>query len=741
MTLRLFRPTFEKVVYAKLLKFREDQLENFQGPPIEYSVSDYHHAPQKPIRRSSTRASIQALSSRPTQSQYSILKRNSHPQYNHSNQKRQPSVAETERSYDPFRSSRNQIGRGGQADRAKIKVVRERRRSKSSLNRRAMGKASAPQHHLTKARVQQSDVYSLASSSSGKRNPSRVQSSVKKWNDISRGGSRQSLSHRVVVHASTSYRRGISFAQMKRPSNILHQVEHAPERNNSPLNLQQRYIRDGLNQQASSPGLQSSLAADSPQSLASTVVVRPRTVKMVDQEETPQRMERPTANEEATSQRMERPIVDQEETPQRKKGSTVDEEEETPERKARPISSYWREDARQVSSELEKACDEAFNRYSGTSTAIDTPERGINSSSATSHDFHADKYANAGRMAARSSLQDRPLPLPPAYEHLGSFTYQELAKTRALLQKRAADTRLTGYFDDIIAHLDRLMQPSTTRLPEVNQRSTSAPAEQKPNNTSHGHDEFEKLLSRGPFGLRATSEPVRRSFNNQLPLQRYELDDRLKARTAGVSVDQKPISPTKPLTIKKKRSNLTDSGQQQQQQQRSGGDLIHGGDSGILQKADRRSAGLSLLESSLEPIKEDEKEMRGSRDSKIYSGEIKKRSWFRRHERAQRSQDSDNGPPPPPPKDNAPSQGQLYLAYTKGVDDGSKRISDVPSNESRLSETRKASGGRGRFFKIFGKRDSKESKNSVVRSSGGMLGNFSFSLNPEAWMKLVPQIC
>ena len=636
-------------------------------------------------------------------------------------------MVETEKSYDPFRSSRNQIGRGGQADRAKITVARrpssshERRVSGSSFTRRVRSRASA-QHHPTVARVQQSDTYSLASTSSEKRNPSRVQSSVKKWNNISRGGSRQSLS-RKVVHASTSYRRGISFAQMKRPSNIVHQVEHAPVRDRSPFSLQQRYIQDGLNQQASSPGLQSSLLADSPHSLASTVVVRRRTVKTVDQEETPRQMEGPTVNEEEIPQRIERPTVDEEETPQRKEGSTVD-EKETPQRKARPMSSYWKEDTRQVSSELEKVCDEAFNRYSGTSTAvngiIDTPEQGISSSSATPDGIHVDRSANAGRMAGRSSLQDRPLPLPPAYEHLGSFTYQELAKTRALLQKRAADTRLTGYFDDIIAHLDRLMQPSTARLPEVNQRSISAPGEQKPD-INRGHDEFEKLLSRGPFGLRSTSEPVRRSFNDHLPLQRYDLEDRSKARTAAVSADQKPISPTKPLTIKKKRSIVTNS--EQQHQQRPKGDLINGGEPSILQKADRRSAGLSLLESSLEPIKEDEKETRGTRDSKTSSGEMKKRSWFRRHERAQRSQDSDNEPPALPPKDTAPSPGHLYPAYTREGNGGSKRTSEVPSDESRASETRKPSSGRGRFFKIFGKRDSKESKNSVVRSSGGMLEN------------------
>lgn len=721
-------------MYAKLLRFREDQLENYQGPPIEYSVSDYHHAPRKLLRRSSTRASIQAFSSRPIQSQYSLLRGNSQSQQNHTYQ-RKPSMAETERSYDPFRSSRNQISRGGQAERSRVTVLRgpssshEQRVSKTSLNRRVMSRASS-QYHPAVTRVQQSDVYSLASSSSETRHPSRAQLSTTKRNYLSRCGSRRSLSRNVVVRASTSYKRGISFAQMKRPSNMLRPVQHAPGRNRSPLNLQERYIQDGPNQQASSPGLQSSsLAADSPQSLASTVIVRPRKVPTMNEEETPHGKEISAVDEEETPQRKEISTMDEEETPQRAEKFTMD-EEETPQRKGRPMSYYWKEDARQVSSELEKVCDEAFNRYSGTSSAIapiiDPPERDMTSSPAASNGIQADRYAHHGRMAGRSSLQDRPLPLPPAYEHLGTFTYQELAKTRALLQKRAADTRLTGHFDDIIAHLDRLMQPSTVRLPEVDRRSISAPGEKA--DGSHGHDEFEKLLSRGPFGLRSTSEPVRRSFNDYLSLQRYDLDSRLKASTAGEGSDPKPISPTKPLTIKKKRSNLTDSGQQQQ---RSRGDPTHGGESSVLPKGDRRSAGLSLLESSLEPIKEDEKETRGSRDWKTYSGEIKKRGWFRRHERAQRSQDSDAGPPPLPPKEHALSPGPWYPASSQGGDDGSKRTSDVPSHESRVSETKKASSGRGRFFKIFGKRDSKESKNAAARSSGGMLEN---SLCRFSWM-------
>jgi serine/threonine-protein kinase HSL1, negative regulator of Swe1 kinase len=655
------------------LRFWEDQLENYQGPPIEYSVSDYHHAPKKPIQQPSLQASLQGFGNRQIASQYSILKEYSQPRQSHSYQ-RQASMVETERSYDPFRTSRNQISRGP-ADRSRITVLRgpsgshQNRVSKASLNRRVMSRASV--QHAAITRVQQADVYSLASSPLDIPNPSRTQSSAKA-KSISRCSSRRSLSHSIVVHASSSYRRGVSFAQMRRPPNTLHQANLAKESELAALSLQERYIQDSPSQ--ASPNPQSLLAADSPQSAVSTVIVRSRKEPRVDNEETPKRNER-------------------------------------------PMSSYWKEDARQVSSELEKACDEAFNRYSAASTAItgmiETSERET-SSPATSIGIHGARCTSTGsrRLTGGSSLLDRPLPLPPAYEHLGSFTYQELAKTRALLQKRAADTSLTGHFDDIIAHLDRLMQPSAVRVLDADRRAVSAPGEQ--GDAAHGHDEFEKLLSRGPFGLRSTSEPITPSSTNYLPLKRHDLDDRSTVR-AVVGSNQKPISPTKPLTIRKKRSDLTDPSQRP----RSSANLIRG-ELSSLQTGERRSAGLSLLESSLEPIKEDEKEARGTRDFKTLSGESKKRGWFRRHERAQRSQDGDQGPPLPP-KDYLPSPEHLHTASATGTD-MNKRASDVPSDESRASETRKPSGGRGMFFKIFSKWDSKEPKNVTARSSGGTLG-------------------
>lgn len=687
------------------MRFREDQLENYQGLPIEYSISDYHHGPERSLRRSTTRASLSKSIGRPSVSQYSILNENSQPKQSHSYQ-RQPSVAETERIYDPFRTSRNQISRA-QAGRARITVRRgpsslhDHRVSRTSLNRRMMSKASI-HHGATAARGHQTDVYNRGSSPRETRNPSRVQSSAKA-RSMSQYSSRRSLSHNIVLHASTSSRRGVIFAQMKRPTNLLHQRPHGLERegapaslqssdrDRAPMDLQERYTPDKMGQASSQP--QSSLAPDSPQSAASTVIVRSRKVPTVD--------------------------------------------EENGKRKERPTSHYWREDTRQVSSELEKACDEAFNRYSAASTAItgmiETPDRNT-SSPATSIGIHADQCnpVDATWTAGRLSVQGRPLPLPsPAYEDLGSFTLQELAKTRALLQKRAADTSLTGHFDDIIAHLDRLMQPSTMRLSETtDQRSVSAPGAKY--DFSHSHDEFEKLLSRGPFALRSSSDSVTPGFHNHSSLQRHDLDGRLTVRAVESSpANQKPISPTKPLTIKKKPSDLTEKEPRQPRQQRSRADVKVPRNSTTTQQkgGEWRSAGLSLLESNLlEPIKEDEKETttRGKRDSKVWSGDGKKRGgWFRRHDRAQRSQDIDQGPPPPlPPKDYLFSPRQMHGEFVRSGNHVTinKRASDVPSDESRTSETKKTRGGR--FFKIFGsKRESKESKS---RSSGGILSSILF---------------
>lgn len=688
------------MLYNKLLKFREDQLENYQGPPIEYSVSDYHHAPrqalQRPLSPSSSQSSLEGRSSNQCVSQYSILKENVRPQKSKS-YKRQTSIAETVASYDPYRTSRNKIAKT-EPDHARITVLRgingsyKSQTSRTSFSRRVMSKPSVPNPALL--RISRSGVYSISSSPPVAYNPGarQVNASINQRR-IPPCATRRSLSSNVAARSSTSYKRGVSFAHMTKRSVTTQHPSVVMPKESSPLNVKRDYLHDRHDQTSSSPqsaiqldSPQSAVQLDSPQSTASSVIHLP------------------------------------------KNNGKSDEEKAT--RHLKTASHYWKEDARKVSSELEKACDEAFNRFSMASsvmTATSEPQERYHSTPATSIGVHetsrmpldGTESAPDRRKPTESSLQDRPLPMPPSYEEFGSFTYRELAKTRAILKKRAADASISmspGYFDDVIAHLDRLMQPSTARIHEVDQRATSAPIEHS--DSQQSKEEFEKILARGPFGLRSISNPITKGHSTS---DRHS--GRVTVRAVG---NQKPISPTKPLTIRKKSGSSTKPSTEATVAQTSEPSLYHNGNNKSHERlqGERRSAGLSVLESSLEPIKEDEdKENRDPRGSKAYSVEFKKRSWFRRHDSAQRSRD-DDVPPQIPPKDDSMPQDHQNAGF-KNDYGTSKRASSAPSDESRGSDSKKQSSGRGIFFKIFSKRDSRNSKSSAERASGGTLGSRS----------------
>lgn len=673
------RPNFERVLYNKLLRFREDQLENYQGPPIEYSVSDYHHAPRKMPPRSTTRMSLRKLSGNRNVSQFSILKDDILVRQSKS-YKRQPSVAETEGSYDPFRTSRGQIGRA-QPEQARITVLRGRssshqqRMSNTSLNRRVVSKASVQNPNL--ARLQQTDAYSILSSPPANHSSSPNQYSSSIHGRISRCPSKRSLSGSAAVRTSMSYRRGVSFAHMRRRS-AAHHLQIGKQRDSASLNLQERYLHDRPNPAPSNQ--QSLLRSESLLSTASSVICS--------------RKPPPKPAEDVAI------------------------------RKIKTASHYWKEDTRKVSTELEKACDEAFNRFSMASSVMTatsgtpapsyhTPATSIGIREA-SHLSLTGAENDDSRKRGEQAHRDRPLPLLPSYEHIGSFTYQELEKTRALLKKRAAETSSImspGYFDDVIAHMDRLMQPSTARIHQLDQRATSTPI--KKSDSRQNKEALDRLLSRGPFGLRSTSEPIKQSHGNHSSSRKHGRS------TLRIVEDEAPISPTKPLTIRKKSGSTTASAESVVIR-RSKENLLYGEENRYdrFQGGERHSAGLGLLENSLEPIVEDEdKENRDPRTAKTHSGEVKKRSWFRRHEATQRTQDDDIGPPLPP-KDE-PLSHEIQNNGMKRDSKASKRSSNAPSDESRVSDTKKPTGGKGRFFKIFSKRDSKESKSSAEQSCGG----------------------
>ena len=388
-------------------------------------------------------------------------------------------------------------------------------------------------------------------------------------------------------------------------------------------------------------------------------------------------------------------------------------------KKPKIASHYWKDDARKVSVEIEKLCDDAFNR-SPIASSIPTPRteatghrfsQNTYSSPATSISVHEDpvpvsmtRHSKARQIEV--DYQQRSLPLPPVTErltdseHLGSYTQRELAKTRDLLKKRATEATMPpGYLDEIIAHLDRLMQPSTIRLREEDRRAVSTP---DPKSGIPRGDTFEQILEKNNIGFRSASEPSKKQDTSHT---------QSTIRVVDPSDSLKPVSPIKPLNIRKKSESSTPSAGSPRPIV-STERLLTTEELYSQQIARPLSAGLALFENpSLDPIDEDEdKENFDPATRRTDFPEPKKRKWFRRHQPVQRSRDIDRGR-------LFPVKGQQQpLSYDHPSDQKIRnRSSDVPSEESQTSEHKKGLS-KARFFKIF---SSKRNSNEFEKSAGG----------------------
>ncbi|KAL8690249.1 MAG: hypothetical protein Q9218_004258 [Villophora microphyllina] len=684
-------PNYEKILYTKLLAYVEEQLEDYPGAAIEYSTSDYHHVPKHekvpPLpKRSTIRASL--LGSRPlpdrSQSRYSILvdetprRSVSLQRPSNSSQRllsssagpqRHPSVAETQSSYDPYRSSRARFNKP-QADHTRITVLRNlstrnaaERQSLTSLNRRVPSKASSRQPVPTPSPVD--DVFSIVSS------PPAANSSqlarLRQERRMSRASSKHTFASSTgtrVVRKSVSYHRGVSFAHVRKRS----------------------------------------ASADVPsQSLRNSSSLAPEPAK-------PHRaISNPLPSVPASPQSMDSPTLPAHTVRSRKHVHIPDDDLTI---KPRITSQIWKEDTRKVSKELENYCDEAFNRVSvassvptTTTTTAGTERRSVGTP-ATTYSVHDNVPIPSGaiRRVAKSSqlraYEDRPLPQPPVEEQdLGSFTQRELAKTRDILIKRAADRDIPpGSLDEVIAHLDRLMQPSAVRLKEEERRAVSSPDP----GLAPNKDTFERFLEGRNIAFRSASEPTPES-----PRKRRRQADTIQIVDDR---DELKISPVKPLTIRKKSNSSTPSTETLRQRasqdillkvpqfpQRSDSRPYDWGQSG-----ERRSAGLNLLETSLEPIEE-------HTDDRIYDEPkrtvTKKKSWFFRggHQTSKSQENTDKMPPPPLSPRKQIQQGLQNLGGRMETP-AWKRASDPPSEVSRDSgEKKEATSGKAKLLKFFGK--------------------------------------
>ncbi|KAI9767301.1 MAG: hypothetical protein M1835_007050 [Candelina submexicana] len=668
-------PNLEKFFYCSLLKYREDHLENYVAPSLLHSASDYHHHKPATIRQSKSQTRINPRGHSRQRSQFSILS-DDRPK-SRAGYYQAPRTGETVESYDPYRSSRNPII-DPQVDHSKITVLRGS--STASRNRPSSYRSSI--RHAALARVQALDSAHSPSSDACASSPLNLSPIQRSSSATRRYATRSSLtsshfpsSPPVITSRSSKRKRGVSFSHLRKSSSA--HVTLASRRDcDYPQTLHERYNQDRLDDD--------DVDGFVPQANKCLV---------------------PEPGSAVRSRKGVPPVIPR----------------DIVVKKPRTPSHYWKEEARQVSSELEKFCDEAFNRSSIASSVRTAATDRANTydspiSSVSKRNSGASSVGVQSGYAANENLVPGSRPLPALPRQLPeSVTTQELAETRRRLLQRAAEGTTgvsQGRLDEIICTIDRLMQPNTASnaSQENSRRIASAPDPQSQHDRGYlpviseegrepGIKLSRKMLDTVNHGYRSASQPTpvarpptRRAY------QHHERENRLTEHQHAVA-----LATVAPLNVRKKSAQVSPTVQVLDE-------------SSLLEPApDPRypNANASrVYVSTNQPIHDlqDASENANRQISELDQVVNKRKGWFKRREATlygkepnfNGSRKDDEITLAPQPLDSVWAARGRKLSSSGGTGDDAKANS---------SEQKRASGsGKRGFFKIFSKRDADKSK-------------------------------
>ena len=624
------RPNHEKLFYRALVRFREEQLENYPGSPLEYSASDYHHVTQPPPKPVPKRgANQQDRNHNRRRSQFSIVSEDSNKRDSYYKDPGTSASTTTKGSYDPYRSSRTPIV-GKVTDQATIVV-----RPNFADSRARTASLHGGPKHAALSRLQTDRLSSLPTQEFEKIARQKRHSHTPRTSRSSLASSRRANSD-AGIRKSASYKRHVSFQHHRQKSSGTGALR-------SRTSGHQRLV---------------SFEADSLEPLTHP------SQGLIESQSTPS---------VPTLSHIARP---------RKPASEIDI------RKSRATSHYLKDEARKVSTELGKICEEAFNRSSVSSSTMSQgrPAESPATSVSTQGETPAIRLSN--------QLKNRPLPHPPA-ESLGSCTLRELADIRGRLLEHCQNERLDAapaYVQDTIAHLDRLIEAD--RPENIDKRSASDPTPGSSRASSRTrafpthpywptHVRFREhaLLAHEVQAFRAASDPSK--SNNKVNFE--------DATIRLVSPD--PLSPMEtiqPLHIRKNKASLPAS------------PLRIGSNETLHSNFERGGYDSRLyFPGPLDTIEEDpaSPRKRGTVGSPVGN---RKWSWFKRS-----SDPGADGPPVPPAK-NSPSETEPN-ELEKSISQGSSNISrgkSLPMDVDELEAT--AEKKRKWFQKMFSRRKTKE---------------------------------
>lgn len=444
----LGRPNQEKYFYSALLKYREENLENMLYSPgaVEYSASDYQHTkPAKyPEKIPSTCAS--KGSHQRSRSQYSVLN-NEHLYSRHTFFDNL-----SEESYDPFRASKELIT-NARNNYVNVTVHRSVSNGSKKLNSRPSSSrkpSSLRVEALRKTNRGESGL-SIASTLIRRSPPCRIATSRRSTMSRTSMQSGQWLSSPPIatIRPSNVHKRTVNFSHLRKSSTTSglasqagsDQVACSPDQR--PHQHQTRY----------KSGDSLAISPFSPQYKVVAPVVGKKEI-----------------------------VLPVQPTPRTRKMKDIENE------------------ARKVSVELEKACDEAFFRSSISSSiktsTTDRPNHFYDTPPSSVSNWSG-QAGNKLQFTDEPTLVDRPLPpipvstsIPPA-ETPQTFTARELVGVRDRLARTYAEQGVSSEkaFHDLLNQLDNLL-PFEARRSADGTRSSSAPypslqSSQQPPNTNN----------------------------------------------------------------------------------------------------------------------------------------------------------------------------------------------------------------------------------------------------------------
>lgn len=442
-------PNMEKLFYRALIRFRDEQLENYPGNALKYSTSDYHHV-TKPTRKPARRgASGGAGNHIRRHSQFSIVSEDGNGDRD-SNYKKLATAASnvTKGSYDPYRSSRRQLINSS-GERRHVVI---RRGSVSSKGRIASIATLPRRGAVTSLQDQVPDLPSFTSD--------ELQNLVHQNKYSNSSASRSSLasSRRArIIQKSASYKRPVAF-------------EHKRHR--------------------SSGNATSGSNMTGPGRLASSETESETWPNTTD------------TNQDITDIHSTLGFAQIPSIPPWEPASELNV------KKARTTSGIWREDARKVSNELGKICEDAFNRSSVASSEVSQTR--LRSSQGTDTPGTAISILQDAADSTKSI--NRPLPETPEEQTVGT-TIRELASTRRRIVDNWGDTDPAA-LADILHNLDKRIEVEREKVKLADKRVTSDPYPVSTKDATH-------------------ASAIR---ENQLTLNTYTMDDLMERRQQSIEL-------------------------------------------------------------------------------------------------------------------------------------------------------------------------------------------------------------